>query len=76
MDEPEATAAPTAPAGLRPPMLGRDDASIDTRIEVMTEDTLLRGMKSQVPEEPSQAAGDKDQSRGPRRFTHICESTP
>jgi len=57
-------------------MLGRDDASIDTRIEVMTEDTLLRGMKSQVPEEPSQAAGDKDQSRGPRRFTHICESTP
>src|SRR5262249_5595607 len=63
VDEPETTAAPTALAGLRPPMLGRDDPSRDTQIDVMTEDTLLRGMKSLVPEEPSHALGDKDHSR-------------
>jgi DNA-directed RNA polymerase subunit omega len=59
IDEPETTAAPSAPAALRPPTLGRDDPSRDTQIDVMTEDALLRGMKSLVPEEPSHALGQR-----------------
>ena len=51
-------------------MLGRDDPSGDTQIDVMTEDALLQGMKSEVPEEPSHAFGDKDHSRGAGRFTY------
>jgi len=70
IDEPEETAAPNAPAALRPPMLGRDDPSSDTQIDVMTEEALLRAMKSLMPEEPSHAFGDKDHSRGSGRFTY------
>jgi DNA-directed RNA polymerase subunit omega len=73
IDEPETTAAPSAPACLRPPMLGRDDSSKDTQIDVITEDALLRGMQSQVPEEPSHAFGDKDSAR-PRPFIYVGES--
>src|SRR5215469_2972241 len=69
VDEPETTAAPNAPAALRPPTLGRDDRSGDTQIDVMTEDALLRAMKSLIPEEASQTLGDKDRSSRPR-FTY------
>jgi hypothetical protein len=37
------------------PTLGRDDPSIDGRIDTMTEEALLRGLKERRPEEPSEA---------------------
>jgi DNA-directed RNA polymerase subunit omega len=58
VDEPEAAAAPALPPEFQPPRLGRDDPSPDLRIDVMTEDALLRAMKSQIPQEPN-LAGDK-----------------
>ena len=53
VDEPEPAAAPALPPAFQPPRLGRD-----ARIDVMTEDALLRAMKSQIPQEPH-PAGDK-----------------
>ena len=50
VDEPEPGAAPTHP---RRPMLGRDDQSADTVVEVMTEEQLLRGLESLKPTDPS-----------------------
>ena len=44
IDEPEA--APTYP---RRPMLGRDDQSTDTVVDMITEDQLLRGLQSLTP---------------------------
>jgi DNA-directed RNA polymerase subunit omega len=44
------------PHALRP-MLGRDDPSIDAKIDTMSEETLLRGLERLTPEEPS-AKGD------------------
>jgi DNA-directed RNA polymerase subunit omega len=52
VDEPEAVAAPMLPHALRA-MLGRDDPSIDARIDTMSEEALLRGLESLTPEEPS-----------------------
>jgi DNA-directed RNA polymerase subunit omega len=52
VDEPEPAAAPALPA-FQPPRLGRDDPSLDPQIEVMTEDALLRALKSQIPQEPT-----------------------
>ena len=58
VDEPEPAAAPTLPPAFQPPRLGRDDPSLDPQIDVMTEDALLRAMRSQIPQEPN-PAGDK-----------------
>ena len=52
IDEPEAVAAPVLPQALRP-MLGRDDPSIDAKIDTMSEEALLRALEQQVPEEPT-----------------------
>ena len=38
-------------------MLGRDDQSSDTVVDVMTEEQLLRGMESMTPTEPSANGG-------------------
>ena len=58
VDEPEPAAAPALPPAFQPPRLGRDDPSVDPQIDVMTEDALLRAMKSQIPQEPN-PPGDK-----------------
>ena len=50
VDEPEPGAAPTHP---RRPMLGRDDQSTDTAVDMITEDQLLRGLESLTPTDPS-----------------------
>jgi DNA-directed RNA polymerase subunit omega len=52
VDEPEAGAAPSLPVERRP-ILGRDDQSTDTVVDVITEEQLLRGMESLTPTEPS-----------------------
>ncbi len=52
IDEPEAVAAPVHPEAQRP-LLGRDDPSIDAKIDTMTEEALLRGLQQQIPEELS-----------------------
>jgi DNA-directed RNA polymerase subunit omega len=72
VDEPEVAAAPLLPATLRP-RLGRDDPSIDTKIDTMTEEALLRAMKSLLPEEPS-VTGEKDRSRASRQFGYSGEN--
>jgi DNA-directed RNA polymerase subunit omega len=56
VDEPEAAAAPSLPADRRP-VLGRDDQSTDTQVDVITEEQLLRGMESLTPTEPSANGG-------------------
>ena len=58
VDEPEPAAAPAFPPAFQPPRLGRDDPSADPQIDLMTEDALLRAMKSQIPQEPN-PPGDK-----------------
>ena len=58
VDEPEPAAAPALPPAFQPPRLGRDNPSVDSQIDVMTEDELLRAMKLQIPQEPN-PAGDK-----------------
>jgi DNA-directed RNA polymerase subunit omega len=57
VDEPEAQAAPLLPPERRPPVLGRDDQSTDTALDVMTEEQLLRNLESLTPTEPSAAVG-------------------
>ena len=54
IDEPEPGAAPTQP---RRPMLGRDDQSTDTVVDMITEDQLLRGLESLTPIDSSANAG-------------------
>jgi DNA-directed RNA polymerase subunit omega len=74
VDEPEAIAAPLLPPDRRAPMLGRDDASSDTNVDVMTEEQLLRGLESMTPLEPSANIGsgtgpsgrERDRDRDPR----------
>ena len=72
VDEPEAAAAPLLPAERRAPVLGRDDASSDTQVDVMTEEQLLRGLESMTPLEPSANIGsgggprDRERDRGDR----------
>ncbi|MBI1650304.1 MULTISPECIES: DNA-directed RNA polymerase subunit omega [Hyphomicrobium] len=58
VDEPEAVAAPLLPPDRRSsPILGRDDQSSDTVVDVMTEEQLLRGLESMTPTEPSANTG-------------------
>jgi DNA-directed RNA polymerase subunit omega len=57
VDEPEAEAAPILTSDRRGPLLGRDDQSADSVVDVMTEEQLLRGMESLTPTEPSAAIG-------------------
>ncbi|MCB1485792.1 MAG: DNA-directed RNA polymerase subunit omega [Hyphomicrobiaceae bacterium] len=70
VDEPEAVAAPLLPAERRAPMLGRDDMSSDTQVDVMTEEQLLRGLESMTPLEPSanigSGGGPRERDRDPR----------
>jgi len=56
VDEPEPGAAPTLPQERRP-ILGRDDQSTDTQVDVITEEQLLRGMERLTPTEPSANGG-------------------
>jgi len=58
VDEPEEGAAPVLVTERRAPMLGRDDQSTDTIVDVLTEEQLLRGMESLTPTEPSAAIGN------------------
>jgi DNA-directed RNA polymerase subunit omega len=60
IDEPEPGAAPTH---ARRPMLGRDDQSTDTVVDVITEDQLLRGLESLTPTDPSANANDGSSGR-------------
>jgi len=60
VDEPETCAAPALPPEYSPPRLGRDDPSLDSKIDTMTEDALLRAMKTQLPQEPT-LHGEKSQ---------------
>jgi DNA-directed RNA polymerase subunit omega len=48
VDEPEAEAVPMLSADTRMPILGQDDQSVDTTIDKMTEEELLRRMASQA----------------------------
>ena len=57
VDEPEAGAAPVMAPDRRTPLLGRDDQSSDTVVDILTEEQLLRGMESLTPTEPSAALG-------------------
>jgi DNA-directed RNA polymerase subunit omega len=59
VDEPEPVAAPLLPADRRMPVLGRDDQSSDTVIDVLSEDQLLRGMESMAPMESSAGGGGR-----------------
>ncbi|HWE20692.1 MAG TPA: DNA-directed RNA polymerase subunit omega [Hyphomicrobiaceae bacterium] len=62
VDEPEKVAAPQLPQDRRP-VLGRDDQTSDTQVDLMTEEQLLRGMESLTPTEPS-ANGGSGSGRG------------
>ncbi len=63
VDEPEAAAAPLLAVDRRP-MLGRDDQSSDTQVDVMTEEQLLRGLESLTPIEPSSNGANGQRERG------------
>jgi DNA-directed RNA polymerase subunit omega len=63
VDEPEPGAAPTLPQERRP-ILGRDDQSTDTQVDVITEEQLLRGMESLTPTEPSANGGGSSGGSG------------
>ena len=54
IDEPEQGVAPVRP---RPTMLGGDNQSADTVVDVITEDQLLRGLESLTPTDPSANGG-------------------
>ena len=65
IDEPEEVAAPVLVTERRGPVLGRDDQSSDTIVDVLSEEQLLRGMVSLTPTEPSAAIGNNNgSSRG------------
>jgi DNA-directed RNA polymerase subunit omega len=66
VDEPEEGAAPVLISERRGPMLGRDDQSTDTVVDVLTEEQLLRGMESLTPTEPSAAISGGSGGRGSR----------
>lgn len=63
VDEPEAAAAPVVQTERRLPMLGRDDMSTDTVVDVLTEEQLLRGLESMTPTEPSAMIGNSSRDR-------------
>ena len=54
VDEPEAAAAPVVSREHRL-TLGRDSRSDDTRLDILTEDELLRAMEKLSPEDPGVA---------------------
>ena len=58
VDEPRRRRAPSLPQERRP-ILGRDDQSSDTQVDVLTEEQLLRGMESLTPTEPSANGGER-----------------
>lgn len=64
VDEPEAGAAPVLTSERRGPILGRDDQSSDTVVDVLTEEQLLRGLESMTPSEPSSNGGSGPRERG------------
>lgn len=64
VDEPEAAAAPLLSADRRGPVLGRDDQSSDSVVDVMTEEQLLRGLESMTPSEPSSSGSGGPRERG------------
>lgn len=64
VDEPEAAAAPVLTHERRGPMLGRDDQTSDTVVDVMTEEQLLRGLETLTPTEPSASGGNGPRERG------------
>lgn len=70
VDEPEAVAAPLLPVERRAPVLGRDDASSDSHVDVMTEEQLLRGLESMTPLEPSANIGSGGGPRDRERDRH------
>ncbi|MEG6509534.1 DNA-directed RNA polymerase subunit omega [Methyloligella sp. 2.7D] len=55
VDEPEADAVPDMHSEGRVPLLGQDDPSIDTQIDKMSEEELLRRMATQAPSDGSNA---------------------
>lgn len=68
VDEPEAAAAPLLPHDRRSsPVLGRDDQSSDTVVDVMTEEQLLRGLEALTPSEPSANGGGSGSGSGSGR---------
>lgn len=68
VDEPEAAAAPMMVQERRP-MLGRDDQSADSAVDVITEEQYLRGIEAMTPTEPSNVgngpSGNGGSSGGP-----------
>jgi DNA-directed RNA polymerase subunit omega len=64
IDEPEAAAAPLAPVGDRL-VLERDNQTVDTTVDTMTEEQLLRGLEQLSPEDPTTDRSDR--SRFPER---------
>ena len=54
IDEPEPSATPSQP---RRPMLGRDDQSTGSVVDLITEAQLLRGLESLTPTDPSANGG-------------------
>jgi DNA-directed RNA polymerase subunit omega len=64
VDEPEAAAAPSLPQERRSPILGRDEQSSDTQVDVLTEEQLLRGLESMTPSEPSSNGSGGPRERG------------
>lgn len=64
VDEPEAAAAPMLVQERRGPILGRDDQSSDSQVDVLTEEQLLRGLESMTPSEPSSTGSGGPRERG------------
>ena len=60
----EAAAASLAPVGDRL-VLGRDNQTVDTTVDTMTEEQLLRGLEQLSPEDPTTDRSDR--SRFPER---------
>ena len=58
IDEPEVAAAPLAPLGDRL-ILGRDNQSVDTTIDTITEDELLRGLEKLSRDAPTSDGSDR-----------------
>ncbi len=55
VDEPEAEAVPMLSTDTRMPVIGQDDQAVDSSIDKMTEEELLRRMASQAPSDGSNA---------------------
>ncbi|HUS96724.1 MAG TPA: DNA-directed RNA polymerase subunit omega [Hyphomicrobiaceae bacterium] len=64
VDEPEEGSAPVLINERRTPLLGRDEQSSDTIVDVLTEEQLLRGMEALTPTEPSSQIGSGNGGSG------------